>query len=545
MRQAHPLSKVMVLGENKLEYRFSLKLLQSRLGISGLPVWVESSRVAETEIKKARPSLAVSLDLNKQVATEEGYMIAHHKENGVDHIIISGGDIAGLVYGVRDFADAAVIKDNELLIETEWTAVAPALPHRLLWTWDHSTNWYTEQTGQQEIGAMNYYSKPAEGFLEDYKRVVDFASENKISGVTVYGFLRDNHGGVEAAKELAKYGKVRGVRIIPGVGINAYGGIYWEGNNKYNLSTWLADHPEFRAQFNNPPAFHIPEMPDLWFPTTSYTDASCPCKPETLAYHIEAIEWLTETFDIGGINFETGDYGTCSRPECTLERSPGVSWSLEDQGIVYPKLFEIARKTKPDTWLVSEVYWDNILDRAALSPLETLPDYAIYQYCFNRSYLSKLERELNAKVVQGLPNKTNILRTHMGSQWNKERYEFVADRFFRTAELAKITGLKGMTIFGEVSPTSTVNEINYLAFARFSYNKDLTWESFLADELSPRLGGKERTKRFIELTQKRDDVETKVLEEVASISRELVGEQHRRWIWLEDRLNRRFRMRRG
>jgi hypothetical protein len=542
MRHLYPKSQVMVIAEDKPDRRFALGIAQTELAVSGSQVYSVAPGTVDRHIAQSKAAVAISLAIDPNEASSEGYKWTSREDGEGARISLIGGDTAGLIYGVRDFCAAVSLRDGEMEIDVADTDVSPALPHRLFWTWDHSTNWHTEQTGQQEIGAMNYYSKPADGFLNDYTRLIDYASLHRISGVTIYGFLRDNHGGVEAAKEVCRYGKERGVRVIPGVGINAYGGIYWEGNHRYNLSTWLADHPELRAQFDNPPAFHIPEIPDLWFPTTSYTDASCPCKPETLAYHKEAIQWLVETFEIGGINFETGDYGTCSRPECTLKRAPGKSWSLEDQRVVYPALFEAARKLDPDVWIVSEVYWDNILDRDLLSPLEALPDDAIYQYCFNRSYLAKLERSLTAEYVRRLPRTTNILRTHMGSQWNKERYELVADRFARTADIAKISGMRGMTIFGEVSPTSTVNEINYLAFSGFAYERELTWEQFVTRELSPRLGGDEAAGRFLELAAKRENILKRDVQEAESTAKELAGEAHRRWIWLEERLNRRHDM---
>ena len=135
---------------------------------------------------------------------------------------------------------------------------------------------------------MNYYSKPPEGFLEDYFRLIDFMSLNRIGGVTIYGFLRDCHGGIEAAQKLCKYAAERGVRILPGVGINAYGGIYWEGNHRYNLTQWLRQRPELKAVLEHRQLFLF-LIYSLWFPENQYTDTACPSKPENARYHEEAI----------------------------------------------------------------------------------------------------------------------------------------------------------------------------------------------------------------------------------------------------------------
>src|SRR4029079_6562753 len=126
--------------------------------------------------------------------------------------------------------------------------------------------------------------------------LIDFMSLNRISGVTIYGFLRDSHGGIEAAQEICRYANERGVRILPGIGINSYGGIYWEGNHRYNLSNWLQQNPTLRAKFDPLNVFELPQCDKLHIPKTHYLDAACPSKLENHNYHVEAIQGLTETF---------------------------------------------------------------------------------------------------------------------------------------------------------------------------------------------------------------------------------------------------------
>jgi hypothetical protein len=460
-------------------------------------------------------------------------------------LLIIGGGLPGVIHAVNELG-LRYLAPNGDVIELPALDVrqSPALPYRLLWTWDHSTNWYLEQVGLQEIGAMNYYAKPEEGFLADYCRLVDFMSLHRIGGVTIYGFLRDNHGGVEAAQALCRYANERGVRILPGVGINAYGGIYWEGSHRYNLTTWLRQHPELQAIRGQPVAFHIPDFPKLWFPETHYSDTACPSKPENARYHEEAIRWLAETFEIGGINFETGDYGVCHCADCAARRTADETWSLRDIALLYPRLFEAARQSRPDLWLVSEAYWDNILNLDALAPLAGLPEDAIYQFCINRSYWPKLKANLTREYVSRLPRPKNVVRTHMGTQWNHERYELVASRFAEMMLLLQATGMQGATIFSEVGAFSVVNEINYLAFARFGYQADLTWEKFVADDLGPLLGGAEAATRYLELLVVSTDAPalTRATAEARDIAAAQSGEAYRRWVWLQNRLYQKLAM---
>lgn len=456
---------------------------------------------------------------------------------------VTGGPLSGVVYGVGELVRLAQRDGATLLVPGGRRTHCPALPYRTLWTWDHSTNWHLDQIGMQEIGAMNVYAKRADGFLADYCRLVDFMSDQRIGAVVVYGLLRDDHGGVEAADQLCRYASERGVRIIAGIGVNAYGGVYWEGDHPYNLATWLRRNPHLAAQLARPVGFEIADYGHLPFPRNDYAMTACPSRPENAAFNEEAVAWLTETLPIGGINFETGDYGVCECDDCRRRRTADSSWSLADMAKLYPRLFEAARSRRDDLWLYCEVYWDNILDLQAQRPLAALPDDPIYQYCINRSYWPRVQRELDPAHVAAMPHTRNVLRTHMGTQWNQERYAFIGQDFAAMATLAHASGLQGVTIFGEVSEYSVPNELNYLAFARFSENPNLSWDGFLADEVAPRLGGLAAASWFLEVISRLDTADVRQLQRWRDEARDIgnghPGEAARRWLWLEERMSRR------
>src|SRR5262249_45379817 len=128
--------------------------------------------------------------------------------------------------------------------------------------------------------------------------------------------------------------------------------------------------------------------------------------------------------------------------------------------------------------------------------------------------------------------------THMGSQWNHERYELLAPRFAELVRLVIDVGMQGATIWGEVGAFSTVNEINYLAFARFAWDAELTWRRFLAEDLALLLGGAEPAGRYLALLAV--PAEAQALARAAGEAREHAagqsGEPYRRWLWLQQRL---------
>lgn len=74
-----------------------------------------------------------------------------------------------------------------------------------------------------------------------------------------------------------------------------------------------------------------------------------------------------------------------------------------------------------------EVYWDNIFDLEAQKPLADLPDDMAYQYCVNRGFWYEQRDHLTAEHVGRLPHTTNVLRTHAGSQWNRQRHSWVPE----------------------------------------------------------------------------------------------------------------------
>ncbi len=132
----------------------------------------------------------------------------------------------------------------------------------------------------------------------------------------------------------------------------------------------------------------------------------------------------------------------------------------------------------------------------------------------------------------------------MGTQWNHERYELIARRFAEMMQLLHASGMQGATIFSEVSAFNVVNEINYLAFARFGYEAGLTWEKFVTADLGPLLGGAEAAARYLELLVVPAD--SLALPRAAAEAREIAaaqsGEAYRRWVWLQNRLYQKLAM---
>ena len=478
-------------------------------------------------------------------------------------ISVAGGPFSGVIYGVEELIARGGIHPGRLSVPDHLIEQTPGLTYRTFWTWDHSTNWELSQIGQQEIGVFNPYGKPPSGFLSDYHRCVDFCSRNRIAAIVIYGFLRDPHGGVAAAQELCRYATERGVRIVPGIAIGSYGGVYWEGDSKYNLASWLDQNPQHAATLEQGVGFQIADLAfPLNFPRSDYTLSACPSAPETMDWMAEGVAWLTETFDIGGINIEAGDYGVCGCARCVARRSNeaeaarrrdvhGDFWSHTDMADNFPRLYQTAKDIKPDLWIYSEIQWDNLLDPVAQAAQSRLPRGGIYQHTTNRSYWRRIQAELSRDYVHSLPMQPNVLRCQFACQWNgderSERYALNARVFADMARLCRRSGMTGLTVWGEPSPYHATVELSYLAFARFSWDPDLDWETFIAQDAAPLLGGLDSAREFVAIAEEIDANRTLDADRLRSLKRRAFAHRAhtdagRRWLSLEDKIARRIYM---
>ncbi len=502
------------------------------------------------------PSLALKTD---PARPEGSYRIVRDDLN----LTLTGGPFSGVIFGVEDLIAQGGSHPGRMSLPLAAIDETPGLTYRTFWTWDHSTNWQLNQIGQQEIGVFNPHGKPPGGFLADYERCIDFCSQNRISAIVIYGFLRDSHGGIEAGQELCRYAAERGVRIIPGIAIGSYGGVYWEGNSPWNLATWLKNNSQHAATLEKGVGFQIADLAfPLNFPRSDYTLSACPSAPETIRWMEEGVAWLCETFDIGGINIEAGDYGVCGCERCALRRDNpaeaarraetfGDYWSHTDMAENFPRLYDRAKSIKPDLWVYSEIQWDNILDPVAHEAQRKLPEGGIYQHTTNRSYWSRLKAELTRDYVGTLPTQPNVLRCQFACQWNgderTERYAFNGRTFADMAALCHKTGMEGLTVWGEPSPYFATVELSYLAYARFSWSPGLRWDDFLARDAAPRLGGMDAAREFVSIAEELDTHQVMDPERLKALQTRAAAHRSgdnagRRWLSLEDQIARRLYM---
>ncbi len=366
-------------------------------------------------------------------------------------------------------------------------------PYRILWTWDHSTNWDPSCPGGQEEGCGNPYLKPAEAFLSDYERLIDFMAEQGLNGLILWGFLRDSHGGIKAAQKLCRYAQKRGVRILPGVGIMAYGGIYYHGKHEFSIADRIEKHPEMSAVDENGRPYDYQQNP----PDGPKMQVLCPSREENLEWHQRGLQWLVENFEIGGINYESGDYAVCHCDLCKDKKAgvnilaPGektekINVSFDAMAQTYPVLMKQVHGLRPDLWQVYSSYCGYRRDMAQTVKhfLDSIPEYAICQWTLTHMLDEAHAFGWEEDLV--FPAAHNIGFFHQGSQWFAAmggkgpygRYDDVVKTMQKAAANGIRGGLEGLVTHGEVPVTHPSWSRNYRAFSYFTHHPGKSVEDF-------------------------------------------------------------------
>ena len=382
--------------------------------------------------------------------------------------------------------------------------------YRILWTWDLGSYWDIS-VGSKVMGCSGKNFR-RESFLGDYKRMVDYASQHHFNGIVIWGALRAHNEGVAQLKELVKYGREKGVRILPGVSAFSYGGVFYDpseraslgidrkfGSHPYSLNTWLTEHPEYASVDENGKPYPFGPM----------NVRACPSRPENLAWFREALAWLYDEIDVDGIQVEVGDYSVCHCPLCEERRKNREvkrDYSVEDMINTYRAAVEVSKSKKADAWVICETYsgitypreaaidgnWQSMPD-GDRELLSALPDGAILQWAGDRAIGGYATEDWRKTLYT--PKKDNIVRVHAGSQYSALGVgDWGVELIWQLVSEARRHDINGVSIFGEDSFIAPPNEANYLAFEEAcglgNANPDLSLEKFYADTLDPLYGGK-------------------------------------------------------
>lgn len=442
---------------------------------------------------------------------------------------------------------------------------------RMFWTWDHSTEWALNRPGAHTHGSCNEYGRTTQSFLDDYTALLRWCGRNNVDAVVVWGLLRDSHGGLESAKRLCEVAAKENVRLLCGVGLNAYGGVYYEGASPYNLERHLQANPELYAvdAEGNSTNFSIDAVGNR-VPLSNTTTPgprgfyhACPSRPENHEFIAESLTWLFRNLELGGVQIETGDTGVCQCALCRDRRKhPSDTFSWEDMALMYPLAANTIRSIASDAWIVCETY----SHPEPYTGPKAAPGFGDGKAAWADESLEKFPRDVFVQWVadrylrQGDPDRIwtdkgrvsgkglrHVMRAHVGTDWGwgALRGEVALEWISRMVQQSASSGFDGISLFGEVSPFHTGAELNYLALKDFgsAENPQADQDSFIERIAGPLLGGPAQAVDFVRFAGLLDarfpDRRKDIPAAIASIHGRLAAmgpEEARRWCWLANQL---------
>ncbi|MBL8817458.1 MAG: hypothetical protein JNL58_15640 [Planctomyces sp.] len=447
----------------------------------------------------------------------------------------------------------------------------PPIQTRMFWTWDHSTEWALNRLGAHTHGSCNEYGRTTQSFIDDYTALFRWCGRNNVDAVVVWGLLRDGHGGLESAKRLCDVAAKENVRLLCGVGLNAYGGVYYEGDSPYNLERHLQAHPELYAvdAEGNSTNFSIDAIGTRVRLANTSTPGprgfyhACPSRMENQEFAVESLKWLFRNLELGGVQIETGDTGVCQCPLCRDRRKhPADTFSWEDMALMYPLAAEAVRSVAPDAWIVCETYshpepytgpkvapgFGDGKAAWADESLTKFPRGAFVQWVADR-YLRQADpdRVWTDKGQVSCDGLRHVMRAHVGTDWGwgAFRGEVALEWISKLVQQSVSSGFEGISLFGEVSPFHTGAELNYLALSDLGSANNPTSDQAVFEEriAGPLLGGHSHAIDFVRFAGLLDarfpNRRTEIPAAISSIYSRLPllsPEVGRRWCWLANQL---------
>lgn len=542
-----------------------LKLTGARVPVAtaadppGPPAPLVAVGTAETN-----PVVKELLGADRRVAGlgEEGFILKVGRWRDRPVLIAGGKTLAGVNNAVSELVSW------KLKLAEGWAAVVadldesdkPALPYRIIWTWDAHCNWSNSipemldlyvVKGDHRTGSLTVpYTR--EGFRTHLTRAIDYLSDHKLNGFIVWGFLRDEHGGVEMGREVSRHARRSNVRILPGVCSQyGYGGFIYSTTNEFNLDVWCKKHPELQGVDERGKV--VPGMLD-------------PSKSANRKWLRDGAEWLFANLpDIGGINLENGDFASCYSKECRAERArpendPNCNW---DMMATQKPILEVANRVRPDGWMTFASYV-GFTEAAARGVSKTsvyppkfvnqMPGNAICQWTFTSMTTPASWPEGARPPKSNFKGQFGLL--HHGSLWgapvDAARWwagpGAAADDFSTLLPFvcARVAGAEvgGLALTAQTGAQSPANELNLLALEYFGWHPERNYAQFQKDRLGYCYGGADRAALFLQLlrntTRKPGEIEEdRARAEKVGQSKDLDARHRARWKNLADELARR------
>ncbi len=430
----------------------------------------------------ARLAKDVGLDLSPERLTAQGYLAKRLAHAGRCWIVLAGGSRDGSLYAVTDLFNWTLEhQGRDVWLEELDTCQQPRFRYRWFWNWDHRMDWGGPGTPGTKMGGGGKWRRPSEAFRIDCQRCTDFMADHKFNGLILWGFARDSHGGVEASQAVCRYARQRGVRVLPGVGTSGYAGYYFEGQHPFNANAWLAEHPELRAVGKDGKPHTAP----------------CPSKQANQDWLDRGAEWLFQTFQIGGVDLEMGDFFVCYCGDCQRARAAIASAEpdyYKDMAISHMVTLKTMRRLSPEAWLSYATYTGYTPQMAQERPkfASMIPEDALCQWT-----LTGMFRRWPADLKP--PTRHNVGYLHWCNTSTNTEDNFYLREVQQICQMAAGAEFEGLDTYGELPDTRPNAELFYLAWEAFLWQPDMSLDEFIERRLGRLYGGSRAARALVEL----------------------------------------------
>jgi hypothetical protein len=342
----------------------------------------------------------------------------------------------------------------------------------LLWCWDSRMTWDDEpdKTVTRMAAAEQHfpYPKRAESFQVGFRRLVDYCAAKGIWGVIIWGFLRESHGGVKAAVDLCNYAADRGVAILPGVGLCSYGGYYYEGDHPYNLGTYLQKNPDRASSARE-------EGSDR-----TVTPVLDPSLDANQQWWRDGTEWMLETFAIGGIDFEMGDF-IVNPSESAVAARDALGFegddNIKDVLVATRDVLRHGLTLRPDGVFINSTYrgYHQIAGFPDMPYVDAAPPQTVWQYTLRHM----VSRPGFPGEFIGTPSHRRYGYLHwFNSSTNSADHDYV-DEIARVFPGLRKLDFEFAGTYGEISAIDNpVADANYRAQVAWAGNPGLSIDEF-------------------------------------------------------------------
>jgi hypothetical protein len=190
-----------------------------------------------------------------------------------------------------------------------------------------------------------------------------------------------------------------------------------------------------------------------------------PSLPENQAWWVEGLEWMLETFEVGGINYEMGDFlvnpserAQQAREDLGVDADGNILDSVVAMRPVLDRAFELA----PEGIFINSTYrgYQDIAGFPAMEYLRLLPTQTVWQYTLREM----VQRENFEILFEGAPRHRQYGYLHWFNASTGTAEKDYSSEIARVFPGLKRLGFDWVGTYGEISALDNpVADRNYRA----------------------------------------------------------------------------------